>query len=223
MIDDGPEGFEADVALADFFMPVFVAGQLVLAVVHVDGFQPIQADDLIKSRQYVVQMVDDIVAAVKDVARIEADADFIVHGHFVDDGRQFFKGPAHFRPLAGHGFQEDRRLLAGEHTGVEHVGNEGDARFSALADVAAGMEIIAAVVNVFQTAQVVGHGLAGEIPRLGRLRAAVQGIRRMGQDGREVMGCHELVQGLYIVDVQFADATAAGIAGEELERICPYR
>lgn len=45
----------------------------------------------------------------------------------------------------------------------------------------------------------------------------------MGQDGREVMGCHELVQGLYIVDIQFADAAAAGIAGEELERICPYR
>lgn len=85
------------------------------------------------------------------------------------------------------------------------------------------MEIVAAVVDVFQAAQVVGHGLAGEIPRLGRLRAAVQGIRRMGQDGREVMGCHELVQGLYIVDIQFADAAAAGIAGEELERICPYR
>ena len=73
------------------------------------------------------------------------------------------------------------------------------------------MEIVAAVVDVFQAAQVVGHGLAGEIPRLGRLRAAVQGIRRMGQDGREVMGCHELVQGLYIVDIQFADALPRGL------------
>lgn len=85
------------------------------------------------------------------------------------------------------------------------------------------MEVIPAVVDVFQTAQVIGHGLAGEIPRLGRLRAAVQGIRRMGQDRREMMVRHELVQGLYVVDVQFADAAASGIAGEKLERICPYR
>ena len=38
-----------------------------------------------------------------------------------------------------------------------------------------------------------------------------------------VVGRHELVQGLYVVDVQFADAAASGIAGEKLERICPYR
>lgn len=45
----------------------------------------------------------------------------------------------------------------------------------------------------------------------------------MGQDRREMMVRHELVQGLYVVDVQFADAAASGIAGEKLERICPYR
>lgn len=85
------------------------------------------------------------------------------------------------------------------------------------------MEVIPAVVDVFQTAQVIGHGLAGEIPRLGRLRAAVQGIRRMGQDRREMVFRHEPVQSLDIVDIQFADTAAAGIAGEKLERICPYR
>lgn len=80
-----------------------MAGQLVLAVVDMDGFQSFQADDLVESRQYVVQVVDDVVAAIEDVARIEADAELLVHGDFVDDSCQFLKGPAHFRPLAGHG------------------------------------------------------------------------------------------------------------------------
>ena len=49
-------------------------------------------------------MMDNIISAVKNVTRIEADAELIVHGDFLDDSCQFLKGPAHFRPLAGHGF-----------------------------------------------------------------------------------------------------------------------
>ena len=45
----------------------------------------------------------------------------------------------------------------------------------------------------------------------------------MSQDRREMVFRHEPVQSLDIVDIQFADTAAAGIAGEKLERICPYR
>ena len=49
MVDDGLEGFEADMAVADFFVAVLMAGQLVLAVIDMDGFQSFQADDLVKA------------------------------------------------------------------------------------------------------------------------------------------------------------------------------
>ena len=42
-----------------------------LLVVDVDGFQPVEADDLIEGHEDVIELMDDVVAAVKDVARIE--------------------------------------------------------------------------------------------------------------------------------------------------------
>ena len=104
MIDDGIKGGNTDMALTDFLVAVFMAGQFVLAVVDVDGLQPVETDDLIEGQEDVVELMDDVVAAVKDVSCIEADADFIIHNGLIDDGRQFFKGPPDFRPLAGHGF-----------------------------------------------------------------------------------------------------------------------
>ena len=71
MIDDGIKGGNTDMALADFLVAVFMAGQFVLTVVNVNGLQPIEADDLIEGQEDVVELMDDVVAAVKDVARIE--------------------------------------------------------------------------------------------------------------------------------------------------------
>ena len=103
MIDDGVKGGKADMAFTDFLVAVFMAGQFIFAVVDVDGFQPVEADDLIEGHEDVIELMDDVLAAVKDVARIEADADFIIHDGLIDDGGQFFKGPPDFSPLAGHG------------------------------------------------------------------------------------------------------------------------
>ena len=39
MVDDASESFQADMAIADFFVTVLMAGQLVLAVVDMDRLQ----------------------------------------------------------------------------------------------------------------------------------------------------------------------------------------
>ena len=70
MIDDGIKGGQADMALTDFLVAVFMAGQFVLTVVNVNGLQPIEADDLIEGQEDVVELMDDVVAAVKDVAKM---------------------------------------------------------------------------------------------------------------------------------------------------------
>lgn len=51
MIDDGIKGGQADMALTDFLVAVFMAGQFVLTVVNVNGLQPIEADDLSKVKR----------------------------------------------------------------------------------------------------------------------------------------------------------------------------
>ena len=83
--------------------------------------------------------------------------------------------------------------------------------------MAAGMKIVAAVVDVFQAMQVIRHGLDGKFPCPLRLGAAIQCVRRMGQDGREMVLRHERVDGLHIVEVQRLRRAAARVAGEELE------
>src|SRR5690606_23946149 len=54
-----------------------------------------------------VEIVDNVVAGVVDMARVQADPQPIAVGAPFDDGRQLFKGTADLRSLARHGFQGD--------------------------------------------------------------------------------------------------------------------
>ena len=99
-------------AFADFFMPVLAAAQGILAVVNMNGLQPLQSDKAVKLLQHLIQALRNVIAAVKYVARIQADAYLIRKLHLVDNSRQLFKAAAYFRPLAGHGFQQHRRPLS---------------------------------------------------------------------------------------------------------------
>ena len=51
MIDDGIKGGNTDMALTDFLVAVFMAGQFVLAVVDVDGLQPVETMTLSKVKR----------------------------------------------------------------------------------------------------------------------------------------------------------------------------
>ena len=65
-------------------MAVFVAGKGVLAVVQVQGVQPIKADHPVKFRQHAVQVIHDVVAAVVDVAGVQAHP-HVLTSHGVQD------------------------------------------------------------------------------------------------------------------------------------------
>ena len=75
--DHPGQGFQADATLADARVSVFVGADGVFAVVEMDGFQAVQADHAVKLRQYAVQVADDVVAAVGDMAGVQADAHFV--------------------------------------------------------------------------------------------------------------------------------------------------
>ena len=77
MTDDAHEGFQTDLALADARMAVFVGSAGIQAVVEVDGTQAVEADDAVKFREHAVEVMDDVIASVPDVAGVKADAEMI--------------------------------------------------------------------------------------------------------------------------------------------------
>lgn len=96
MIHDPFQGFQTDAPQAQLFMPVLVGSQGILAVVEMDGLQPVQPQDPVESFQHSVQMGGDIIASVPHMAGIQADPYFFRQFQPVDDGPELFKGPPHF-------------------------------------------------------------------------------------------------------------------------------
>ena len=77
VIDDTRERLKADVPLADLGVTILVTAERVEAIVEVDGTEPVESDHTIKVGEDIVEMMDNVVAAVEDVARVEADAKMI--------------------------------------------------------------------------------------------------------------------------------------------------
>ena len=81
-----------------------MAAQAIFAVINMDCFQTAETDGAVKLMQYLFELPDNIIAAVKDVARIEADAQLIRKSCLFYYSRNFFKIPTYFGSFAGHGF-----------------------------------------------------------------------------------------------------------------------
>ena len=77
MVDDTRKGPKADVPLADLGVAILVAAERVEAIVEVDGAEPVESDHTIEVGEDLVEVMDNVVAAVEDVARVEADAKMI--------------------------------------------------------------------------------------------------------------------------------------------------
>ncbi len=69
------------------------------------GAQVLKADHAVELFKHAVQVVHDVVAAVVDVARVQAYAHVIGKLHTVDDGGQLLERAADLRALACHGLQ----------------------------------------------------------------------------------------------------------------------
>lgn len=135
-------------------------------------------DDAVELREYLVEVIADVVAAVPDVAGVEAYAELVISFDAVDDGAQFFKRAADFRALARHRFQEDGRLLVWREHVVELLRDVLDALLGSLPDVAAGVEVVEIARQVLEALDVVGHRLVREAAQV---LLGCAGIHRVGR------------------------------------------
>ena len=208
-------------AFADFFVAVLVAGRRVFAVVDMDGLEPIQTDNPVKLGNHAVQIVDDIVAAVGNVAGIKTYPQLVVDGYTVDDGPKLLKAAADLAALAGHGFQQHRGgLLLGKDF-VKHFGDVGNALFDPLTYVASRMKIIIVPRGVFHPPQVVCHGFLGELPCFLLVGAGVQCVGCVCQYAGKMMLRRK---GQEFLDILFIDGlgfASSGVSGEKLKGISP--
>ena len=141
--------------------------------------QAVKANDAVEFRQHAVQIVCNVIARVRHVARVEAHAKLVFAPAGVKNGAQLFKPAADLAALAGHRFEQNGRMLPGLHDRVETRGNQVNACLNALPDVAAGVEIIEIPGRQLHALQIVRKDLTGKFARPFILRAGVQRIRRM--------------------------------------------
>ena len=83
------------------------------------------------------------------MAGVEAYAELIAELYAVDDFPQFFKTSPDLRAFARHCFEKNRRLHFGEKSGIQRFGNQLNPFFLSLTGMRAGVEVIAAVGEVF--------------------------------------------------------------------------
>ena len=68
MLYDADQGFGSDVTFADACMAVFVSAKRIQAVIQVDGAQTGKTDDAVKFGENLIQVIDDVIAAIPDMA-----------------------------------------------------------------------------------------------------------------------------------------------------------
>ena len=177
-----------------------------------------KADDPVKLRQHTIQIVHDIVAAVIDVAGVQAHTD-IVAAHTVHDGLQFLKLAADLTALTGHGLQQHRDRVARRHCLFQSIADLGDTRIHTLSHMAARMEIIVVSRQCRHAAQIIAQHLAGKGSGPGLSGAKIHGVSAMGHQGTKLIFLQSLY-GLCAIDgVLFFGLTAPGIAGKKRKGI----
>ena len=185
--------------------------------------QSVKTHRTVKLFQHSVKVSDNIVAAVPDVARVEADADVLRQLHAVDDGAQLLEAAADLAALAGHGLEQDGRGHVGEEDLIEQRGDLLNAHVDALPDVAAGVKIVELAGRVLHALQVVGKGHAR---KLRHVRLGCAGVECVGRVRDQPVDARAGAFGVKGRDVCFLNgfgAAAAGIAREERERVCAQR
>ena len=96
------ERLEADVALPDAGMAVLMRAAGIQAVVQMDGFQPVEADDLVELAHHAVEVSRYVIACVPDMARVQADAHVVGQLHAVDNACDFLERAPDFASFSCH-------------------------------------------------------------------------------------------------------------------------
>jgi len=223
MVDDARQSFNSDRAFTDFFMAVLVAAERVFAVVEVDRLQARKTNRTVKLLQYTVKIVNDVITAIADVARIQTDAQLFLPLGAVDDLPQLLKRAADLAALAGHGFQQNGGVLFRRQNAVEQLHNLGDARFHVLLHMAARMKIVIGAGDRFQTPQIILHNLKREVTRMLVRRTGIQRIRRVSHNHRNTVLRSKRNKRRLVRGIRFFGSKTAWISSEELKGVCADR
>lgn len=71
MIDDPDKRIQPQRPFPDFLMAVFVTFKWILAVIEVNGLQPLQPDHPVELLQHTVQIVNNIIPRIVHMTRIQ--------------------------------------------------------------------------------------------------------------------------------------------------------
>ena len=149
MEGDAAHRFRAEMPFAELLVPILVRAAGVLAVVEVHGAQPVEPDDLVEARQHAVEVADDIVSRVPDVAGVEAHAELLAEPDAVDDLPELFEGTADLRALARHRFEQNGRPHSRGEDAVQRLGDQLDPFLNALTGMRAGVKVVVVAGEVF--------------------------------------------------------------------------
>ena len=115
MMHDIAERVKSDLAETDILVAVFAGAGGILAVVDMEDGDLVLPDDPVKLFHDVVEMMDDVIAAVAGVAGVEADAQFITAAHSVIDAGKLLECAADLRSLSRHRLKRDETVcVSGE-------------------------------------------------------------------------------------------------------------
>ena len=183
------------------------------------SLQTLQADNFIELRQYAVKIINDIIAAVKNMTGIKADAHLFVKLHLAQNSRQLLKAAANLRALACHRFQQNRSVqILVQHT-VEQRRYFFYANLSSLLHMAAGMKIIHIPRHIFQHRQIALHHHLCKLQQLFVRCTGVHCIRCVCQNGRKIVLLHQSIQCRRVLRLHSLRLASARIARKKLKRI----
>ena len=201
-------------------MAVFVAGKGVLAVVQVQGVQPVQTNHPVKFRQYTVQVVHDVVAAVVDVTGVQTHA-HVFASHGVQNVPEFLKPSADLAALPRHGFQQHRHRIVVAQGVFQGGGNVIDSRLRPLPHVTAGVEIVEISGKRRHSPQVVLQNPRGKGSGVRIGGAEIHGIRPVGDQFAKVIFFQHGGRFCRVRRVLRLGLAAPGIPGKKREGIRP--
>ena len=96
VVYDAYQCVKTDAALPNACVPVFVRATGIQAVIQMNSLETFKTDNPVKFVQHAIQVMDDIITAIPDVAGIQAYTQFVLQFYPVNDGPQFLERTANF-------------------------------------------------------------------------------------------------------------------------------
>ena len=200
-------------------MAVLMRAAGIQTVVQMDGFQPVDADDLVELAHYAVEVSRYVIARVPNMARVQTHAHVVGQLHAVDDARDFLERAPDFASLSCHRLKQKRGRLVGVQHLVERVCDHFNAGVGALPCVASRVHVVKLTRCFLHSHEVIRQRRARKLARFGVLRTRVERIGRVRQDARDAVRRGELVERCHVGGVDCLRLAPARVAREELERV----